>query len=161
MGPCHHVPCKHFKEVLSWGYFSSYAALTVQAGLPDQELMLGWGGCRVRPGICGPGAGGDVPFNTPGHQQCVKSGQRGSFKQESTHTSKAATKAVGLTALGFAQLVACRFQYICLFLHLAPLVRGTHSSVLPTKGEQRAARATKDVIFWLTSGSAALTARAT
>lgn len=153
------------KEVLSWGYFSSYAALTVQGALLDQESMLAWRACRVRPEICGPTAG-DLPFNMLDHQQCVKSGQRGSFKQGSTHTSKATTEVVGLTALGFAHLVACSFQYVCLSLHPAPLIRGTHGSVLPKEqvaanGERQAARATKEAIFQLTSGSVALTARAT
>lgn len=106
------------------------------AGADDQELMLGWGGCRVRPGICSPGAGqdrgarGDPGAGSPtGHQE--------SFEEGSTHTSKAATKAVGLIALGFAFPVARSSQHVCLFLHLAPLIRGTHSLVLPK--EQAAA----------------------
>lgn len=72
--------------------------------------------------------------------------------------SKATTKAVALTALGFAHLVAWSFQYVFPSPHLPPLTRGTCGSVLPEEqaaanGERRAARATREVIFQLTSGS--------
>jgi len=86
--------------------------LTVQGALLEQQLMWAWGGCGVRPDICRPGAGGHLPFNALDHQQCVKPGQGESFKQGYTHTSKATAKAVGLTALGFAHLVARIFSMI-------------------------------------------------
>lgn len=55
LGACDHGPRR---KVLSWGCFSSCAMPTVRGALLDQELMQAGGGCRVRPGICGPGPGG-------------------------------------------------------------------------------------------------------
>lgn len=61
------------KEVLSWGYFSSYAALMLQEALLDQQLMVAWGGWIVQPGTCGPTAG-DLPVDTLNHQQRTDKG---------------------------------------------------------------------------------------
>lgn len=102
--------------------------------------MLTWEGCGVRWGICGPRAGGNLPSNTLDHQHCVKSGQRGSFKQVATYTTQWV-----LTALGFAHLVARSFQNVWFSLHLTPLERGTHSSVLLRK-QAAAACATEGVL---------------
>lgn len=73
---------------------------------------------------------------------------------------------MGLTALGFAHLVAHSFQYICLSLHLTPLITGTRGSVLPkeqadTSRECQVADDTEVVIFQLTTSSGALVAPAT